>query len=83
MLPTCYHTQLSALKEPSDSKEALPLKDVWRSATAMSGAQCVMISGGLLMLKLHADSWDSQPLVRTFPSLFCHLVTMIQWEGEG
>ena len=34
-----------ALKEPSDFKEALPLKDVWRSAMPMSGAQCVMMDG--------------------------------------
>ena len=58
----CYHIQLRqpALKEPLDSKEALPLEDVWRSATTMSGAQCVMTYGGHLMPKLLADSWDSQ-----------------------
>jgi len=53
----------AALKEPSDCKEALPLRDVWRSATGMSGAQCVTTSGALLMLKWPADSWDSQALV--------------------
>jgi hypothetical protein len=47
-----------ALKVTSDCKEALPTVDVWRSATTMSGAQCVMTSGVLLMLKWHADSWD-------------------------
>ena len=40
-----------ALKEPSDFKEAIPLVDVWRSATTMLGAQCVMTSGTLQMLK--------------------------------
>ena len=46
-----------APREPSDFKEALLLmKDVWKSATTMSGAQCVMICGELLMLKLLADS---------------------------
>ena len=32
---------------------------VWRSVTTMSGAQCVMTSGVLLMLMWSADSWDS------------------------
>ena len=49
---------LHAPKEPSDCKEALPLRDVWRSATAMPGAQCAMTSGALLMPKLPAGSWD-------------------------
>ena len=52
-----------ALKEPSDSKEAQPLLDVLRSVTTMSGAQCVMTCGVLLMPKWLADSWDSAPLV--------------------
>ena len=44
--------------ETSDSKEALPIVDVWRSVTMISGAQCVMTSGMLLMLEWSADSWD-------------------------
>ena len=40
-----------ALKETSDFKEALPLVDVWRSATIISGAQCVMTCGTVMMLK--------------------------------
>ena len=52
-----------APKEPSDFKEVLLPVDVWRYATTMSGAQCVMTSGVLLMLKWSADSWDSLPLV--------------------
>ena len=55
---------LFALKEPSDFKEALQLVDVWRSATTISGAQCVMISGVLLMLELHVYNWDYQVQVR-------------------
>ena len=51
------------LKEPSDFKEALPPVDAWRSATRMSGAQCVMTSLVHLMLKWPADSWDSVPQV--------------------
>ena len=47
-----------ALKGPLDYKGALPLRDVWKSATAMSGAQCVMICGELRMHKLSAGSWD-------------------------
>ena len=43
--------QVVVLKMPSDCKEALPFKDVWRSATTISGAQCVMTYGMLLMLK--------------------------------
>ena len=34
-------------KEPSDFKEAPVLKDEWRSAIEISGAQCVMIPGAL------------------------------------
>ena len=48
----------AVLKELSDSKEALPLKDVWRSATTMSGAQCVMMPGAMLMPEWPADSSD-------------------------
>ena len=33
------------LLEPSDFKEAMPLVDVWRSATIISGGQCVMTNG--------------------------------------
>ena len=48
--------------------------DVWKSATDstvassepqfMSGVQCVMTSGMLLMLKWPADSWDLKQQVR-------------------
>ncbi len=38
-----------ALKEISDFKEALPIVDVWKYATTMSGAQCVMMPLVLLM----------------------------------
>ena len=40
-----------ALKETSDFKEAMPLVDVWRSVTTISGAQCVMTCGTVMMLK--------------------------------
>ena len=40
----------------SDFREVLPLKDVLRSAITMSGVQCVMIYGVLLMLKWSVDS---------------------------
>jgi hypothetical protein len=63
MLESGVSEQPHALREPSDCKEALPPKGVWRSATIMSGAQCVMISLVLLMLKWPADSWDSLPQV--------------------
>jgi hypothetical protein len=59
MLESGVREQPHALKEPSDCKEALPPEDVWRSATIISGAQCVMMHGVLLMLKWPADSWDS------------------------
>ena len=55
-----------AHEEPSDSKEALALKDVLKSATIMIGAQCVMTPGVHLMLKLHADNWDSLQQVSIF-----------------
>ncbi len=63
---------LLAHKEPSDFKEALPLKDVWRFVTVMSGGQYVMTFGVHLMLKLLADSWDSQPLVSQVNNLSHH-----------
>ena len=47
-----------APKEPSDFVEAMPLVDVWRSATTMTGAECVVMGGTTMMLKWHADSWD-------------------------
>ena len=50
-------------KGPSDFKEAPPLRDVWRSATEMSGEQYVMTSGVLLMPEWHADSLDFPQLV--------------------
>ena len=52
--------ELLAFKEPSDFKEALPLKDVWRFVTAMSGALCATTSGITLMLELLVDNWDYQ-----------------------
>jgi hypothetical protein len=55
-LPVLQHL---APKEPSDFREAMPLVDVWRSATAISGVQCVMTCGALLMPMWLADSWDS------------------------
>ena len=42
--------------EPSDFEEALLLKDVWRSALPLFGAQCVMILGIILMPKWFAGS---------------------------
>ena len=36
-------------REPSDFKEVPALRDVWRSATPMSGEQCVMTSGAVSM----------------------------------
>ena len=52
-----------APKEPSDLKEAMPLVDVWRSATMQSGAQCVMTIGMLQMPKWSVDSWGLNPWV--------------------
>ena len=46
------------LKVTSDFVEALPLVGVWKSATTMPGAQCVMISGVVQMPELSVDSWD-------------------------
>jgi hypothetical protein len=60
----------SAPKEPSDFKEALAVEDVWRSVTTMSGAQCVMMHGVLLMLKWPADSWDSLPQVNKYIAVY-------------
>ena len=53
-----------ALKELSDFKEALPLVDVWRSATTISGERCVMTCGTAVMLKWHVDSLDFLQMVR-------------------
>jgi len=60
-------------KEPSDFREALPVVDVLRSATTMCGAQCVMISGVLLMHEWPADNSDFQQLVMFFFVLFFFL----------
>ena len=49
--------------EPSDFMEAMPLVDVWRFATTMSGAQCVMTSGLKPMPKWCASSWDFKQMV--------------------
>ena len=52
-----------ALKEPSDCKEAMPLRDVWRSATTMSGGQYAIttsIPGITQMLESSAWSWGYQ-----------------------
>ena len=46
----------SALKETSDFKEATAVMDVWKSATTISGGQCVIHPGTILMLVLHADN---------------------------
>ena len=43
--------QRLAPKEPSDFQETMPLVDVWRSATTMSGGQCVMAIGVIWMPK--------------------------------
>ena len=54
-----FHSKLRhpALKDRSDYKETQILVDVWKSATSMSGIQCVeILNGDLLMPKLHADS---------------------------
>ena len=47
-----------AHKGPSDFKEAPQHRDVWRSATTMSGARCVMTFGELQMLEWLAGSSD-------------------------
>ena len=44
--------------EISDYLEETLLRHVWRSAVEERGALSVMISGMMLMLKLHAISWD-------------------------
>ena len=63
------------LKEPFDSKEVMPLEDVWRSATTTSGAQCVMTSGVLKKLKLFAETLDMKQQVR----LHSYLSSSIIW----
>ena len=40
----------------SDCKVAQSIVDVWRSASTIHGAQCAMMDGMLLMLKLRADN---------------------------
>ena len=77
MLESGVLEHLFALKEPSDCKEALPIKDVWKSAITMSGAQSVMTFGALLMLEWPVDNWDSLPPVRLIRKTFnCLVVTL-------
>ena len=52
----------------------MPLADVWRSATTISGGQCVMISGVFKMPKWHVDSWDS-------PQQVCNEVIIVSKES--
>jgi hypothetical protein len=44
--------------------DRLPVKDVWRSVSMVSGEQSVMISGELLMLKWHVLNLDTHGQVR-------------------
>ena len=60
-------------RAPSDFRVVTLHKAVWKSATATSGARCVMTSGVLPMLKWPADSWDSRLLVL----LLCYLVLFL------
>ncbi len=60
MMLECYALEALVLKEISDSREAPPPLDVWRSVIAMPGAQSVMTSGALLMLGLPVCNWDYQ-----------------------
>ena len=46
----------------------------------MTGAQCVMTSGVLLMLKWPADSWDSPPLVGVIYTLHAKLFTIMLFD---
>ena len=43
--------------------DSLPMRVAWKSALVQSGAQCVMTSGALLMLKWPVHSWDTQEQV--------------------
>ena len=70
--------QQCAPRDLSDFKEALPQEDVWRSATTMSGAQCAMMPGVLLMLRWPADSWDSLPLVPKLWPLVLFLMALVR-----
>ena len=59
--------------ETSDSEVGLQqVKVVWRFATIMPGAQCVMTSGELLMQMWPVDSWDSLATVRNTANQLQH-----------
>ena len=62
MTPVCSALGVLAPMVTSDFKAAMPLVDVWRSASTTSGAQCAMTSGVLQMHKLFVGSWDFQVL---------------------
>jgi hypothetical protein len=74
----CVCVVQGAQLELSDCKEAPAPEGVWRSATTMSGAQCVMTSGVLLMLKWPADSLDYplQVRIRLHILYACLIVTL-------
>ena len=54
-------------------------RDVWRCASTMSGAQCVMTCGMTEMHVWSADSWDCLLLVSTLIELFtCNFTFQIR-----
>ena len=60
----CNFTFQCVRMETSDSEVGLQqVKVVWRFATIMPGAQCVMTSGELLMPMWPVDSWDFLAIV--------------------
>ncbi len=67
-LPDTF-VQHGAWKEALDLKEAVPQKDVLNFATTILGAQYVIISGRMWMLRLPADIWDCQAQVRYIKKL--------------
>ena len=77
---SCFHKiyflagiQYHVCTETLDFKEAQTLADVWRSATMVPGAQCVMTCGTLRMLELHVDSWDCPQQVSLYSITNCNM----------
>ena len=55
--------------------------DVWKSATRMSGVECVeFLIGDLVMQLLHADSWDFLFLVLLL-LLYLLFLMLLMWLG--
>ena len=58
-------------------------KAEWRCAMTVNGGQCVMTTGGPMMLKWHADNLDSLLMVRFSVSVVLTAVKLFQFSSRS